>query len=145
MPVRGLPMSILDFVSVEAATPERAWLWPFLQPPHIAPAAWKREPRAETANGVGWRSARHGLFVMVSGAVELDGRRWVHVSLSRRDRLPSYDDLALVKRAFLGPDTRAIQLFVPEAEHVNRHRFCLHLWHCVDGDGLPDFRTMGEV
>ena len=23
--------------------------------------------------------------------------------------------------------------------HVNIHPFCLHLWCCLDGDGLPEF------
>ncbi len=126
---------------LDALTPERAWLGEFLR----TPAGWRRDDRAETANGAGFRSPSRGLFVMVSGAVELDGRRWVHVSASRKDRLPSYDDLAVVKAAFIGHARQAIQLFVPRSEHFNLHPFCLHLWHCVDGDGLPDFRSMGQV
>lgn len=129
-------------LSDHALTPERVWLAPFLSP--SLPPGWTRSDMHETSNGAGWRS-KSGLGVILSGAVELDDRRWVHVSVSRRDRVPSYEDLALVKRIFVGRERRAVQLFVPESEHVNLHRYCLHLWHCVDGDGLPDFRAGGQV
>jgi len=129
------------FADIDALTPERAWIKPFLR----CPSGWKHDPSEDTANAAHFWSPARGLLVMVSGAVELDGKRWIHVSLSRRERVPSYDDLAVVKRAFIGEDKQAIQLFTRRAEHVNVHRFCLHLWHCVDGDGLPDFRAMGQV
>ena len=80
-----------------------------------------------------------GLQVIASVAQESDGKAWLHVSLSRRNRLPNYGDLCAVKREFIGPDKLALQLFVPEAEHVNLHPNCLHLWHCVDGDPVPKF------
>lgn len=139
---------IAPFMSDDALLPERAWLRPFLSP--VLPKGWERFPGNESGNAGSWRAAGaagagRGLAVILSGAVELDGRRWIHVSVSRRDRVPSYEDLALIKRVFIGRDKRALQLFVPEAEHVNVHRFCLHLWHCLDGDGLPDFRAQGQV
>lgn len=132
----------------EVVTPEAAWLAPFFAPPLAK--GWDPVEDMHTANGRGWRNrgkwiAGVGLLVQLSGAVELDGRRWVHVSCSRRDRMPSYEDLCLVKRLFIGRDRKALQVFVPEAEHFNFHAFCLHLWHCVDGDGLPDFRAQGAV
>jgi|JI10StandDraft_1071094.scaffolds.fasta_scaffold1819773_2 hypothetical protein len=129
------------FMPDSSLVPELSWIGPFLRKP---PKGWRRIEEWWTANGAGWRSST-GLAVMLSGAVELDGRRWVHVSTSRRDRMPSYEDLAVVKRLFIGEERRAIQVFVPHTEHVNRHQFCLHLWCCVDGDGLPDFRSSGEV
>ncbi len=125
-----------ELLDVAAIVPEREWIAPFLR----NRAGWEREPIAETGNCAAFRSKTRGLFVMVSGAIELDGRRWIHVSVSRRDRLPSYDDLAAVKRTFVGDDRRALQVFAPVGEHFNLHRFCLHLWTCLDGDGLPDFR-----
>lgn len=137
-----MTIGVQNFVEIGAMAPERTWLGPFLSP--TLPAGWSRIPSQETANGAAWRS-RDGVMVVVSGAVELDERRWVHVSLSRRDRMPSHEDLTRIKRLFIGPDRRALQLFVPEDEHVNFHRFCLHLWHCLDGDGLPDFRAGGLV
>lgn len=81
-----------------------------------------------------------GLRVLVSARVEEDGREWLHVSCSRPDRLPSYDDLCEVKRVFVGAERTAVQLFVPDSHHVNDHRYCLHLWSCLTGTVLPDFR-----
>lgn len=86
-----------------------------------------------------------GLLVICSGNVEADGKRWVHVSMSRRSRLPSYEDMGLVKNSFIGRDRLALQLFVPDAQHVNYASNCLHLWHCMDGDPTPDFRHGGMV
>lgn len=80
-----------------------------------------------------------GLKVIVSQGKEADGREWVHASLSRRSRMPTYEDMALVKRLFIGEEKKAIQIFPPGSEHVNIHNFCLHLFHCVDEDVLPDF------
>lgn len=79
------------------------------------------------------------LKVIISGAVELDGKKWIHVSLSRKSRVPTYAEIAIVKRIFIGRDKKAVQVFAPESQHVNIHPYCLHLWHCVDGDPLPDF------
>jgi len=80
-----------------------------------------------------------GLTVIVSVAQEADNRAWLHVSCSRPDRLPSYDDLCLVKAEFVGADRKAIQVFPAQAEHVNIHLYCLHLFSCLDEDPLPDF------
>ena len=68
---------------------------------------------------------------------------WRHASLSRIDRMPSYQDIADVKEDFVGPANRAVMIFPPRAEHVNDHQFCLHLYHAVGNeDGLPDFRVV---
>lgn len=37
--------------------------------------------------------ADEGLMVIVSGSTEVDGKRWVHVSCSRANRLPNWSDL----------------------------------------------------
>lgn len=86
-----------------------------------------------------------GLYVIVSGCVEGDGRRWIHVSCSRSDRLPSWSDLRKVKDAFIGRERKAIQVLPPASEYVNFHPYVLHLWCCLDGDGLPDFRKDGAI
>ena len=81
----------------------------------------------------------YGLRVIMSGAIEQDGKKWIHVSLSRKSRMPTYKDITVVKRLFIGADKKALQVLEPESEHANIHPFCLHLWHCVDADPLPDF------
>ncbi len=87
-----------------------------------------------------------GLRAIVTVAKESDGKRWMHVSLSRPDRLPTWEDLKLVKSTLIGKDKLAIQVLPPEAEYVNTHPYCLHLWHCLDGRAVPDFRgAAGQI
>lgn len=85
---------------------------------------------------------RTGLRALVSVAREKDGRDWVHLSLSRPNRMPTYEDMCLVKDLFIGENELAIQVFVPKDRHVNLHPNCLHLWHCLDGDPVPDFSRL---
>lgn len=96
-----------------------------------------RDVPAEFEGTVG----RHptGLVSMISANLELDDNWWLHVSISRGDRLPDYQDLVLVKDGLIGPKRKAMQLFVPRSEHVNDHEFCLHLWSPVNHEPWPDF------
>lgn len=57
-----------------------------------------------------------------------DGHIWIHASISRRDRVPSYDDLCMLKNVVFGPNRICAQVFECEKNHVNIHPFCLHLW-----------------
>lgn len=80
-----------------------------------------------------------GLRVLMSVAVELDGKRWLHVSCSRQNRLPSWNDLRRVKDLFIGTSRAAIQVLPKQEKHVNIHPRVLHLFTCLDDDPLPDF------
>jgi hypothetical protein len=89
---------------------------------------------------------RKGLRVIVSGAVYDDHRRWLHLSVSRKDTcMPTWDQMSLVKEVFLGPERQAIQVMPPRSKHVNIHESCLHLFCCLDGDCLPDFTAGGQT
>ncbi len=103
--------------------------------PRVLPATWRT--LRETPDGAMYE--RNGLRVIASGATEADGRRWLHVSCSRPNRIPDWDDLRTVKDLFIGADRKAVQVFPPKAEYVNINSNVLHLWCCLDGDGLPDF------
>lgn len=70
-----------------------------------------------------------------------NGQDWLHVSVSRRSRLPSYDDLKKIKHDFIGDDRAAYQAFPKASEHVNLHEFCLHLWSPTEFDPFPNMRT----
>lgn len=87
------------------------------------------------------------MTVIWSIATELDKRLWLHVSVSRPNRLPSYSDMARVKAHFIGPDATAYSVWLPESLHVNIHPNCLHLWSPLEGDPpLPEFsRGMGTI
>jgi hypothetical protein len=94
---------------------------------------------------VGNLASAQGLLVICSASRERDGKRWIHVSMSRHKRLPSYDDMCLVKNQFLGANRLAVQVFARAAHHVNINPHVLHLWSCLDGDPVPDFRHEGQI
>lgn len=56
------------------------------------------------------------------------GEGWDHVSVSRRDRCPSWEEMEFVKRLFFKDDETAMQLHVPPTKHINNHPYVLHLW-----------------
>jgi hypothetical protein len=55
-----------------------------------------------------------------------------HLSLSRKDRLPSYDELKQARYQFLPDVPYVVQIFPPQEDFVNVHDFCLHLWEPKD-------------
>jgi len=59
-----------------------------------------------------------------------DGFLWNHVSVSRPDRCPTYEELKLVKDLFWGREDTVVQYFPKESEYINNHPYCLHLWQC---------------
>lgn len=93
--------------------------------PRVLPASWRR--MEDRRDGVFFKHS-HGLVVIVSAQVEEDGLAWLHVSLSRRRRDPSYEDVRIVKDLFVGRDRTAVQVFPSADRHVNIHPHCLHLW-----------------
>ena len=109
----------------------------FKVPTVRVPAPWKVV--MELADGARYWNNPAQMSVIVSGAVEQDGKRWVHVSVARPTRLPSYDDMAWAKQTFMGADAYAYSVRPPVAKHVNIHPNCLHLWSCLDGPRLPEF------
>lgn len=101
------------------------------------PAGWSVIQYSQ--DGGAYQNKSLGLWVVSTVLKYDDGKTWQHVSVSRMRRIPSYEDVALAKRIFIGAEKKAIQVFPPQAQHVNIHPYVLHLWHCVDGDTLPDF------
>ena len=113
--------------------------------PIVLPFAWKK--LGDFGEHGGQYRDLSGLGVIVTAAVEEDGRPWLHVSFSRVDRIPSWEDVIAVKELFVGRDRLAVQVFPPRDEHVNLHPYCLHLWCCLE-DGFrptPDFRRGGGI
>jgi len=58
---------------------------------------------------------------------------WEHVSVSCQTRCPTWEEMEWVKRCFFEPSDTCMQLHVPEAEHINCHPYCLHIWRPVSG------------
>lgn len=89
-----------------------------------------------------FRNALDGRVVIISIAKRSDGRIWQHVSVSHPCRIPTYNELAEVKRRFVGRDRKAVMVFPAEDKHVNIHANALHLFSCLGEDPLPEFSGM---
>lgn len=74
-----------------------------------------------------------------------DNRIWMHVSYSRKDRIPSYEDSKRVLRAFVGDELEAYAVYPPKARWVNVHPHCLHFWIPLEGPILPDLSYGGKI
>ena len=77
-----------------------------------------------------------GLRVIASVCL-YNGWEWLHVSFSRPNRIPSYEEVQLVKENFIG-DRKAFMVFPTKEHYVNIHKYCLHLWYSKDNP-VPDF------
>ena len=121
-----------------------AW-WPGVLPAgwdEIDTSPWTGQPdraytRAYTKRGT--------LRVIVTCARYDDGKRWVHLSVSRSNKeIPSWLAMGEVKEVFLGPERTAIQVHPPRSQYVNIEEGVLHIFCCTDGmEFLPDFRGTG--
>jgi hypothetical protein len=72
------------------------------------------------------KTHKQTVFVIAS-----DGAGWEHVSVSRRDRCPTWAEMCEVKELFWGADEWVVQYHPAAADYVNDHPFCLHLWRPV--------------
>lgn len=89
----------------------------------------------DAGNGVFWMpSCVDGAAMRV---IASDGEGWDHVSVSRKNRCPNWQEMEQVKRAFFRDDETAVQFHVPPADHKNHHPYCLHLWRPNDGREIP--------
>ena len=85
-----------------------------------------------------------GLRIIVTEEEEVDVRSWRHLSLSFPDMIPGFEDVASVKRAFVGEYHYAAMVFPPKKYYVNQHPYVLHIFACMKGDWpLPEF-TRGQ-
>lgn len=118
-----------------------AWVLLASLTPALPPAGWD----VVDTNTAGLRVVckRTRQLVILTVRREADGKRWLHLSTSFPGRMPSYAELAEAKRLFIGDERAALQVFARKSEHVNIAPNVLHLWHCFDGDPLPDFRVVG--
>ena len=112
--------------------------------PRVLPAGWSYNHSLGTDNVLD--HGVRGLRVILTAMRYGDGRAWLHLSMSRRDgHLPSWRDLREAKDLFIGRDRKAIQVLPSANEYVNINPGVLHLWCCLDGDPLPDFRIGGAL
>lgn len=137
---KGKPYRLADESGI-CPTPIPDWF------PDVFPVGWQEHPTHD-----GWDRAYNRVYryrdtttVLVSCARYGDGKHWLHVSVSRKNReLPSWELLSQVKDLFIGPARTALQVLPPRAKHVNIAPV-LHLFCCLDGDVTPDFTGGGDT
>jgi hypothetical protein len=77
---------------------------------------------------------RHGSY-KVSHSLRVlaaSGGGWDHLSVSCRNRCPTWDEMMLVHRMFFEPTEISAQYCMPASDHVNVHPYVLHLWRPLD-------------
>jgi hypothetical protein len=82
----------------------------------------------------GWGGKGEGAFLIPHDGLLLrvlatSDMEWDHVSVSlKEDRCPTWEEMEFIKRLFFRDDETAMQLHVPEVEHINCNPYVLHLW-----------------
>lgn len=112
--------------------------------PRVMPPWWQSyTPQTCVVDGASYFRSKYGLNVIMGAEMFSDGSVWLHVSLSRRSRLPDWQDVREVKDVFIGDDRAAVQVLPSKVEYVNHNPHVLHIWSPVVGCQLPDFRRDG--
>lgn len=93
---------------------------------------------------------KRGTIIISQGVlpaeIDPEKRAWLHASISWRDEIPTYEELALLHESVFGKSRNSYQVFSAADRHVNFHPNALHLWGLVSGDrALPDFGRYGMV
>ena len=83
----------------------------------------------------------NGVFkVFVNGksffVIASNGGGWDHVSVSRKNKMPTWDEMCAIKDMFFEPEEVAVQYHPKKSEYVNNHPYCLHLWRPNCGQAL---------
>ena len=80
----------------------------------------------------------NGLLIFASVAEYDDGNEWLHLSFSRKSKIPTYDEMTRIKRDFIGEDKKAIMVLPEKKNYVNLAKNCLHLFYS-EKNPLPEF------
>lgn len=121
----------IDALALRAALGTHEWLPP--------------RPLVDPINGWGLGHRSGDGSVIVSIHEVSNQPLWIHASMTRRGRCPSYEDLTQLHRAAFGTGW-AYQVFAPPEHHINHHEYALHLWGRLDGAPvLPDFAQEGTI
>ena len=59
---------------------------------------------------------------------------WEHVSVSVKNRVPTWQEMCFAKAMFWGPEDCVLQFHPAQSEYVNCHPFVLHLWRPIGID-----------
>jgi hypothetical protein len=83
-------------------------------------------------------------ITIIANAAHEGSFGWEHVSISLRYRTPTWEEMCYVKNLFWPTDECVVQYHPPDADYVNCHPFCLHLWrHIVIPFPMPPALLVG--
>lgn len=62
------------------------------------------------------------------------GGGWEHVSVSLKNRCPTWDEMCIIKDIFWKDDEVVVQFHPKKSEYVNIHPYCLHMWRKIGSE-----------
>ena len=60
------------------------------------------------------------------------GSRWDHVSVSLKDRTPTWEEMCWVKGLFFDPEECVVEYHPPASKYINVTATVLHMWRPLD-------------
>lgn len=109
--------------------PQRDWI------PHKS-GPWGYD---EQRYGIALDHASDRIRVLASASINTDRKAWLHVSVSRQKRQPTWDDLVRVRDELFESEMLFVKIIPPRSKYVNINPNVLHVFHCFDGSPLPEF------
>lgn len=97
--------------------------------------------RVDGPSGTNYGCFRFGPLKLIVSC----GGGWEHVSVSRPDRCPTWEEMDQVKRLCWRDDEVVIQFHVTDARKVNHHPNCLHLWRPQSVEEMAAERARWEA
>jgi len=87
------------------------------------------------------KDGNNGCFIIKESGrhffcIASDGKGWEHVSVSLKDRCPTWAEMCFIKSLFWDEEDTVVQFHPPKSEYVNNHQYCLHLWRPI-GVSIP--------
>lgn len=102
----------------------------------------KGMPKGDAHNGYFVIPLKHQQRLTI---IASNGMGWEHVSVSRRDRCPTWAEMCQIKDMFWDDTDCVVQYHPPHSEYVNNHPNCLHLWRQVGVEfAMPPSFMVGD-
>lgn len=106
-----------------------------------APNHWLEQKRIQGPPNENIGAFEDGAFQIIVS----EGLGWDHVSVSRRDRTPTWEEMDRIKRRIFRDDEVVMQLHVSDGRKVNVHEHCLHLWRPQTAEEIAVIRARWEA
>lgn len=74
--------------------------------------------------GNGWVTIKGKMLNVIYS----NGGGWDHVSVSLKNRCPTWEEMCEIKDIFFSDDECCIEYHPAKSNYVNYHPYCLHIW-----------------